>query len=98
MKIKLNSIGFDPDKKLVEFVNKKANKLINVYERIVDIEVFLSLNNAKTGKNKISKIKINIPGDALFAEKEAVSFEEATDLVIDALRKQLTKRKEKERA
>jgi len=97
MKIKLNSIGFDPDIKLVEFIDKKVGKLYNIYEKIVDIEVFLSLINTSTGKNKVSKIKLEIPGDSLFAEKEAPSFEEATDLVIEALRKQLTRRKEKER-
>ena len=98
MKVKLNSIGFDADEKLVQFVNKKVEKLNTIYERIVDAEVFLSLNNTSTGKNKITKVKVDIPGDALFAEKEAASFEEATDLAVDALRRQLKKRKEKERA
>ena len=98
MKIKLNSIGFDADVKLVEFVNKKVEKLNTIYEKIVNIEASLSLNNTTSGKNKIAKLKIDIPGDALFAEKEAASFEEATDLAVDALRKQLKKHKEKERA
>ena len=98
MKVKLNSIGFDADEKLVQFVNKKVEKLNTIYEKIVDTEVFLSLNNTSTGKNKITKVKVDIPGDALFAEKEAASFEEATDLAVEALRRQLKKRKEKERA
>jgi putative sigma-54 modulation protein len=97
MNIKLNSIGFDPDKKLVQFVNKKVEKLETFYEKIVGTEVFLSLSNSTTGVNKVSKIKIDIPGDSLFAEKEAASFEEATDLVVEALRRQLKKHKEKER-
>ncbi len=97
MKIAINSIGFDADKKLIEFINKKVGKLATFYEKIIDSEVFLSLDNNTTGKNKISKIKIDIPGETLFAEKEAVSFEEATDLSVEALRRQLKKHKEKER-
>jgi putative sigma-54 modulation protein len=97
MKIAINSIGFDADKKLIEFINKKVGKLATFYEKIIDSEVFLSLDNNTTGKNKISKIKIDIPGETLFAEKEAISFEEATDLSVEALRRQLKKHKEKER-
>ena len=48
MKVKLNSIGFDADEKLVQFVNKKVEKLNTIYEKIVDTEVFLSLNKCRT--------------------------------------------------
>ena len=45
--------------------------------------------------NKVAEIKINIPGTELFAKKQCASFEEATDLAVDALRRQIQKHKEK---
>jgi putative sigma-54 modulation protein len=51
----------------------------------------------QTPDNKISEIKLQIPGSDLFAKKQSTTFEEATDMAVDALRKQLTKRKAKQR-
>jgi ribosome-associated translation inhibitor RaiA len=50
----------------------------------------------ETANNKVSELKISIPANGyLFAKKQADTFEEATDLAIDAVRKQLDKYKEK---
>ena len=59
--------------------------------------VFLRINN--TGiENKTVEIKLNIPGNQLFAKEEAKSFEEATDLATEALRRQVRKIKVKQMA
>ncbi|MEM8969822.1 MAG: HPF/RaiA family ribosome-associated protein, partial [Bacteroidota bacterium] len=43
----------------------------------------------------IVEIKLNIPGNQLFAKEQSESFEAATDQAVDALRRQLRKYKEK---
>jgi putative sigma-54 modulation protein len=96
MEIIINSVHFTADKKLVDFVNKKVNKLDTFFDGIINAEVTLKVQKPETAKNKISEIKISIPANGyLFAKKKADTFEEATDLAIEAIRKQLGKFKEK---
>jgi len=93
----VHSIHFDADGKLLEFVNEKVDKLDQYHDKIINGEVFLRLDKSDTNENKIAEIKVNIPGKELFAKKQCKSFEEATDLAVDALRRQISKYKEKVR-
>lgn len=96
MNIQLNTVHFTPDQKLTDFVNKKVLKLDTYLEGIIGAEVILKVVKPETANNKIAEIKLSIPGsDYLFAEKQADSFEEAIDLSVDAIRRQLAKFKEK---
>lgn len=95
MKIGVQSIHFDADQKLLDFIQKKANKLDLFFDQIISGEVYLKLGNSLDDANKISEIKILIPGNTLFAKEQCKSFEEATDLAVESLRKQITKHKEK---
>lgn len=96
MNIQVNTVRFTADQKLMDFVTKKVSKLDTYYEGIVGSEVILKVDKPETANNKIAEIKLSIPGyDYLFAEKQADSFEEAIDLTVDAVRRQLTKIKEK---
>jgi putative sigma-54 modulation protein len=97
MKIKVQSIHFTADKKLLQFVEEKVDKLFQFYDSIIDSEVYLRLDKSDNTENKIAEIKINIPGKTLFAKEQCKTFEEATDVAIEALRKQITKQKEKVR-
>ncbi len=97
MKLNMHSIHFDADVKLLDFIQKKLDKLETFYDQIVDGEVFLRLNNSKV-ENKTVEIKLNIPGNQLFAKEEAKTFEEATDQAAEALRRQLRKFKVKQSA
>ena len=90
MKLQVHSIHFDADIKLIDFIQKKLNKLETFYDRLVDGEVFLRLNNEGI-ENKTVEIKLRVPGNQLFAIEKARSFEAATDLAADALRIQLAK-------
>lgn len=94
MKLQVHSIHFVADRKLVDFLRKKVNKLETFYDRLVDGEVFLRLNNEGI-ENKTVEIKVNLPGTQLFAVEKARSFEAAADLATDSLRMQLKKFKEK---
>ncbi|MEJ7643046.1 MAG: ribosome-associated translation inhibitor RaiA [Chryseolinea sp.] len=94
MKVQVQSIHFDADIKLIDFIQKKLDKLETFYDRTVDGEVFLRLNNEGI-ENKTVEIKLRVPGNNLFATEKATSFEAATELATDALRVQLKKFKNK---
>ena len=97
MNIKIHSIHFDADVKLENFIQNRINKLAQVYEDIIGAEIFLRLVKSQNFENKVTEIKVDIPGSDLFAKKQAKTFEESTDVAIDALRRQLQKHKEKQR-
>lgn len=94
MNVKMHSIKFDADSRLLEVVQKKMDKIDTFFDRIIDGEVFMRLNNEGV-KNKTVEIKLNIPGDQLFANASAASFEAAADEAVQALKKQVKRHKEK---
>ncbi len=96
MNVKISSVHFNADQKLIDFVNKKVGKLDTFFDGIIGADVILKVLKPETAKNKVSEVKVSIPANGyLFAKKQADTFEEATDLAIDAVRKQLGKYKEK---
>lgn len=95
MDIKINSVNFTADRKLIDFVNEKVNKLQLFSDSIISSEIFLRLDKDQEKENKQATIKVFVPGKELLAKKQAKSFEEATDLACDALRKQVKRHKEK---
>ena len=97
MNVKIQSIKFDADKKLVDFIEKKVLKLERFFDGIIDAEVFLTLENAQDPENKKAGIRLDIPGNELFAERSCKTFEEAVDESIEALKVQIMKAKEKMR-
>ncbi len=94
MKLQFHSIHFDADAKLIDFIQKKIDKLETFYSRLVVGEVYLRLNNEGID-NKTVEIKLKVPGSLLFAKEQARSFEAAADLATSALRMQLKKFKTK---
>jgi putative sigma-54 modulation protein len=98
MKIVIQSIHFDADQKLLAFIQKKVDKLDQFYDQIMNGEVYLKVDNVTEEENKIVEIKLIIPGSTLFAKEQCKSFEEATDLAVDSLAKQIRKHKEKLRS
>jgi putative sigma-54 modulation protein len=97
MNVQIHSVRFDADKKLIDFVHQKLGKLAQYGEDIVNAEVYLRLNKDQDRENKISEIKLDLSGGPLFAKKQSKTFEEATDDAVDALKKQITKHKQKKR-
>lgn len=97
MKVTINSIHFKTDKKLEDFINDKVSKLSNYYDGVISSEVTLKVDKKEHPGNKVAEIKVNLPGNEFFAKKQGMSFEQATDTAVEALRKQITKYKEKAR-
>lgn len=96
MEIRIKAIHFDATAKLEEFINKKAQKLARRNESVTGFDVTLKVVKPETAMNKEASIKLTVPNsEDLFASKVADTFEEAVDLAIDALDRQLVKLKEK---
>lgn len=95
MKITVQSIHFTADRKLLDFIQRKADKLDTFYDQIISGEVYLKLENVEDEANKITEIKLLLPGNQIFAKEKCKTFEEATDLAIESLRKQIEKHKQK---
>ncbi|HPT13737.1 MAG TPA: ribosome-associated translation inhibitor RaiA [Bacteroidales bacterium] len=97
MQVNINAVHFKTDKKLDQFITDKIEKLSGLYDGIISSEVTLRLEKNEAVENKIAEIKLMVRGSDLFAKKQSKSFEEATDIAVEALRRQLTRHKEKMR-
>lgn len=95
MKFKIQSIHFDADKNLVAFIEERMEKIGRLFDNIIDGEVFLRIEKSNHLDNKVAEIKIQIPGKILFSKEQSKSFEESVDLAIEAMRKQISKHKDK---
>ena len=93
--IKVESVHFTADQKLVDFINERVNKLNTFFDHIVSADVILKVDKKESPDNKIVEIKMLVPGKDLFVKKHADSFEGATDEAVEALRRQIKKYKEK---
>lgn len=95
MKITTASIHFTADQKLISYIQKKAAKLGQFYDRIIDASIYLKLENTGQVKDKIVEIKLMVPGDLLIATESSKTFEAATDVAVDNMKRQLIRYKER---
>ena len=92
MKIQIQSLHFNADQSLKDFINKKLVKLETFYDKIIDSDVILSLEQLNTQvKDKVVVIKTNVPGNTLVAREKSKRFEEAVDLAVESLKRQIEK-------
>ncbi|HRI22579.1 MAG TPA: HPF/RaiA family ribosome-associated protein, partial [Panacibacter sp.] len=62
MNVNIQTVHFDADVNLVEYVNRKVEKLNTFHDRIVKVDVFLKLDNVvHTIKDKIAEIRVQVP-------------------------------------
>ncbi|MDQ3192100.1 MAG: ribosome-associated translation inhibitor RaiA [Bacteroidota bacterium] len=91
----IQTVNFNADQTLIDFVNERITKLHQYFDGIVAIEAYLKLDNNSEEDNKIAEIRVFIPGNDLFAKKKGKTFEEAIDQVLDSVKRQVQKHKEK---
>ncbi len=95
MDVKIQSVKFDADAKLLAFVEAKMGKLERFVDRATGADVIMKLDKDHDKGNKVVTISLRLPGDELVAESRAKSFEEAVDLTIEALKKQIERVKDR---
>ncbi len=99
MEVKIQSIHFDADQRLLDHIEKKVEKIKKLYPKVTGVHVFLKLDASNGGiHQKISEIKVNLPGKILFAEDASGSFEESLDIALENVLSQLKKHKDKQQA
>ena len=95
MKVDVHAVNFTVDKKLVDFVQERMDKLEKFYDKVVSCDVFFKVEKTSEKENKIAEIKIHVPGDEFIVKKQCKTFEEAVEHSAESLERLLIKRKEK---
>ncbi len=98
MKVNAQSVNFNADVKLIDFVQNRLNKLDQYYDKVVQSDVYLKVEKTSSKENKIVEITVHVPKDMYIVKKQCKSFEEAVDTACSSLERKLVKRKEKLRA
>ena len=94
MEIIVNAIKFKADQKLVDYVTKKTEKIAKQLPQAVKAEILFKIDKEHESGNKITNIRVVIPGNDLFVEKQRDSFEKAFDDAFDAVRRMIEKIKD----
>ncbi|MDC6354724.1 MULTISPECIES: ribosome hibernation-promoting factor, HPF/YfiA family [Robiginitalea] len=98
MHVTTQSVNFNADGKLLEFTQRRLDKLEQFYDRVIRAEVFLKVENISEKENKVAEIKMQVPKDTFVVKKQCKSFEEAVDSACSSLERKLVKKKRKPRA
>ncbi len=98
MKVLIEAVNFNMDKDLKSYIQKKATTLERFYDRIISVEVYLKVQKTSDKENKISEIRVFIPGEDVIVKKTAKTFEEGISVGVDSLKRSLRKVKEKQRS
>lgn len=99
MNVNIQTVHFDADARLTEYVTKKLEKLNTFHDRIVKVDVYLKLDNVvHTIKDKIAEIRVQVPRQNFFVKASSKSFEESFDCALDSLINQIKRKKQKQAA
>lgn len=97
MNVNIQTQRFVADSKLIEFIEKKAEKLNQFHDRIVKVDVFLKLDNVVHNiKDKVVEIQVVVPRHNFFVKQSSKSFEGSFEIALDSLINQMKRKKEKE--
>ena len=95
MKMNLQSVNFNADQKLIDFTQKKLDKLDTYFDKIIHADVYFKVQNTSGKDNKITEILLSVPGGDIMVKKTCNKFEACIDECVSSLQRQLIKRKEK---
>ena len=96
MEVNIQTVHFDADEKLMDYVHKKIQKLTTFNDRIVEVNVYLKLDNVvHTIKDKIAEIRVHVRNQKFFVKCCSKSFEESFDSALSSLVTQIKRKKEK---
>ncbi|MBS1566072.1 MAG: ribosome-associated translation inhibitor RaiA [Bacteroidetes bacterium] len=99
MNVNIQTVRFDADAKLIEYVNKKIQKLTTFHDRITTVDVFLKLDNVVHQiKDKIVEISVHVPRHQFFVKASSKSFTESFDYALESVVNQVKRKKEKQAA
>src|SRR3954463_8230380 len=98
MDVKIQTVHFNGDEKLIELVRRKIEKLATFHDRITKVDVFLKLDNVvHTLKDKIVELRVHVPKHDFFVKATSKSFEESFESAFLSIVNQLKRQKEKQK-
>ncbi len=95
MRVHTESVQFKADQKLIDYIEKRVNKMDQFYDRIIEARVTLKLENSGQIKDKIAEVRLSVPGEQLIAKDASKTFEASVDNATSALKRQLIRYKER---
>lgn len=96
MDINIKAIHFDITEKLTAFINKKVDRITRRFPSVSTVDISLKVVKPETALNKQAIVRLTVPQlEEFVADKTADTFEEAIDVALDAIEKQLEKAKKK---
>jgi len=96
MNVNIQTVHFDADDKLVDYVTKKLEKLNTFHDQILKVDLFLKLDNVVHSiKDKVVEIKVHVPKHDFFVKASSKSFEESFDNAMDSIISQIKRKKDK---
>ncbi len=96
MNVNIQTVHFDADLRLVDYVTRKSEKLNTFHDSILKVDVFLKLDNVvHTIKDKVVEIKVHVPRHDFFVKASSKSFEESFDTALESIVTQIKRKKEK---
>ena len=99
MNVNIQTVRFDADNKLMDYINRKMEKLSTFHDRIIKVDVFLKLDNVVHNiKDKIAEIRVHVPRHQLFVKSTSKSFEESFDDAFESIVNQIKRKKQKQAA
>lgn len=97
MKVYTEAVHFKADEKLIEYVERKLEKLDHYFDRIIDAKAILKLENSGQVRDKVVEVILHLPGHTLVVKETNKTFEASVDSAVDVLKRQLIKYKQKMR-
>jgi putative sigma-54 modulation protein len=99
MDVKIQTVHFSGDEKLIELVRKKVEKLNTYHDKITVVHVFLKLDNIVHAlKDKVVELRVHVPKHDFFVKASSKSFEESFDSAYESIVNQLKRQKQKQAA
>jgi putative sigma-54 modulation protein len=95
MKVNTQAVNFNADQKLIDFIQNRMDKLDLFYDKVIQSDVYLKVENTSDKQNKIFEARVKVPGDSFVVKKQCKTFEEGADSAVSSLERQLKRRKEK---
>ncbi len=99
MNVQIQTVHFDADNRLLAHVSAKMEKLKTFHDKIIDVEVYLKLDNlSQQVRDKVAEIKVHVPKHSYFVKHQSKTFEESFDVAFNSLVNQVKRQKEKQMA
>ena len=97
MKLNVKAVNFEIADRLEKHIEKKTKRYEKLLPESAEMEIQLTVVKPETNLNKETHVRVVGFGAELFAQKVCDTFEEGIDDCLEAIEKQLEKRKEKKK-